>query len=94
MVYTITKEKDFDDQIEKLKLVNFREYTILHRKIDEIASHAKILENHNKMFNNFDKPLQDYKWVEIDDKILVFTIDAYKREIHLCEYLPKNEVFN
>ena len=62
-------------------------------KIKEMETHAKIILNHKTKFNTFDKPLQNYKWIEINDKILIFTIDPVKKEIHLCEYMPRTEVF-
>ncbi len=93
MVYTMIMEKELEEKLEELKKVNFREYKIFYKKLDELKSYAKVLENHKKLFNSFDKPLQKYKWVEINGKILVFTIDANERQIHLYEYLPKDEVF-
>ncbi len=93
MAYDITMEKELEKELEQLKSVNFREYKILNRKLDEMKAHAKVLENHQKQFNSFDKPLQKYKWIELNDKILVFTIDRNKSHIHIYEYLPKEEVF-
>ena len=79
--------------LNELKTVNIKEYTILANKIKEMQTHAKIILNHKTRFNTFEKPLHNYKWIEINDKILVFTIDATKKEIHLCEYMPRSEVF-
>lgn len=93
MVYEITMEKELEKTLNELKTVNIKEYTILANKIKEMQTHAKIILNHKTRFNTFEKPLHNYKWIEINDKILVFTIDATKKEIHLCEYMPRNEVF-
>lgn len=93
MVYQITIEKDFEKKLEQIKSLKFREYTRFLKKIDEIKHFACIRKNHKTRFNTFDKPLQNYKWVEIDDKILIFTLNPIKQELHLCDYLPKEEVF-
>ncbi len=93
MVYDITMEKELEKQLNELKIVNIKEYTILSKKLEEMQHHASIMINHNKKFNTFDKPLQNYKWIEINNKILVFTIDPSKEKIHICEYVPKEEVF-
>lgn len=93
MVYNITMEEELEEQLNQLRGINIKEHTILSKKIEEMQMHASVLSNHNSRFNTFDKPLQDYKWIEINDKILVFTIDIQKEELHLCEYVPKEEVF-
>lgn len=94
MVYKITKEKDLEEDFKKLKITNIKEYTILQKKIEEMQKQAEIVRSHKNRYNTFDKPLQNYKWIEINGKILVFTINPIKKEIHLCEYMPRNEVFN
>ncbi len=95
MVYDVTIEKDLEDKLCKLKNSNFREYTILNREIKQMREYAKIPLNHRTQFNSFDKPLQKYKWIPIlNHKILVFTIDPMSENIHLCDYLRENEVFN
>ena len=93
MVYEITMERDLEKKLDAIRNVNFKEYTLFVNKVDEIRNHARIIRNHRSKFNSFEKPLQDFKWVEINNKILVFTIDALKEKLHLCDYLPKEEVF-
>lgn len=94
MAYKIIMEDELEKKINYIKLNNIKEYTILSNKLKEMQNHAKITLNHKTKFNTFDKPLQKYKWIEINNKILVFTIDSIGKEIHLYEYLPKNEVFH
>ena len=94
MTYEVTIDENLQEKLDSLKSVNFKEYTAVQLKVNEMKEHAKVLLNHRTRFNTFDKPLQDYKWVEINDNVLVFTIDANKRKMHLCEYLKKDEVFN
>ena len=93
MAYNITMEEELEEQLNNLKNVNIKEYTILSKKLEEMQNHAAVLSNNNTRFKSFEKPLQDYKWIEINEKILVFTIDISKQELHLCEYVPKEEVF-
>ncbi|OED29530.1 hypothetical protein [Methanosphaera sp. WGK6] len=93
MAYTLIMEKDFEQKINELERLNIKEHTQLTKKIEEIQTHAEIRLNHKTKFNTFDKPLQKYKWIEINKKILVFTLDSMKKELHLYEYLPQNEVF-
>lgn len=93
MVYNITMEKELEEQLEDLKKSNLKEYTILIRKIDEMKNYADVLQNHRRIFNTFSKPLQNYKWIDINDKILIFTTDIENKELHLCEYIPREEVF-
>lgn len=93
MVYEVTMEKELEKTLSELKHVNIKEYTILSNKIKEMQTHAKIILNHKTKFNTFNKPLQNYKWIEINNKILVFTINPIEKEIHLCEYMPRDEVF-
>jgi hypothetical protein len=94
MTYDVTMEKDLKNKLDNIKSVNFREYTMLTREIEKIRDYALIMMNHTKKFNTFDKPLQDFKWVEFNDKILVFTLNPLEETIHLCDYLPKEEVFD
>lgn len=93
MAYKVTMEKDLEKELKKLQNINFKEYTIFAKKIEEMKNHAPIMLNHKTRFNTFEKPLQDFKWAEINDKIIIFTLNPIKEEIHLCEYLPKEEVF-
>lgn len=93
MAYKVTMEKELDEKLDEIQGVNFKEYTILAKKIEEMKQHACIMQNHKTRFNTFEKPLQEFKWIEINNKILVFKLDPIKEEIHLCDYLPQNEVF-
>ena len=93
MSYKVSMEKKLEKKLEEIQSVNFREYTLFAKKIEEMANHARIMMNHRKKFNTFEKPLQDFKWVEVNDKILVFKLDPINEEMHLCDYLPRNEVF-
>ncbi|RAP47313.1 MAG: hypothetical protein BZ135_02505 [Methanosphaera sp. rholeuAM6] len=93
MTYEVTMEKDLDKKLEEIQSVNFKEYTLFTKKVEQIQNYAPIMKNHRIHFNTFEKPLQDFKWVEVNDKILVFKLDTIKQEIHLCEYLPQEEVF-
>lgn len=93
MVYEVTMEKDLEKKLDSIRTVNFKEYNLFVKKIEEVQNHARIIKNHRIKFNSFEKPLQDFKWIELNNKILVFTIDALKEELHLCDYLPKEEVF-
>lgn len=93
MVYDVTVEKSLEKKLDTIRNVNFKEYNLFVKKVDEIQNHALIFRNHRSKFNTFDKPLQNFKWVEINNKILVFTIDALKEKLHLCDYLSKEEVF-
>ena len=93
MAYKVTMEKDLEKKLEKIQGFNFREYTMFAKRIEEMKHLACIMQNHKTRFNTFDKPLQNYKWIEVNDKILVFTLNPIKEELHLCDYLPKNEVF-
>ena len=81
MAYNITMEEELEEQLNNLKNVNIKEYTILSKKLEEMQNHAAVLSNHNTRFKSFEKPLQDYKWIEINEKILVFTIDISKQEL-------------
>ncbi|WP_455644663.1 hypothetical protein [Methanosphaera sp.] len=94
MVYKLIMEKDFEEKINELQRLNIKEHTQLTKKLEEMQTHAEIRLNHKTEFNTFEKPLQNYKWIEINKKILVFKIDPMKKELHLCEYLPQNEVFS
>ncbi len=93
MAYTVTIEKDLNKKLEAIRSVNFKEYTLFSKKVEEMQNQARIMKNHKTRFNAFDKPLQDFKWIEFNNKIIVFTIDPLKQEMHLCDYLPKEEVF-
>lgn len=93
MAYDVTIEKDLEKKLDQIKNVNFKEYTIFTKKIEEIQNYAPIMKNHKTKFNTFEKPLQDFKWIELNNKILVFTLNPIKGELHLCDYLPKDEVF-
>ena len=93
MVYELTIEKELEEELNELKRINIREYTILQKKFEEMKLHASVIVNHKAKFNSFEKPLQDYKWIEINEKILIFKVDPNYLKIHLCEYLPKDEVF-
>ena len=93
MAYTVTIEKDLNKKLEEIRSVNFKEYTLFSKKVEEMQNQARIMKNHKTRFNAFDKPLQDFKWIEFNNKIIVFTIDPLKQEMHLCDYLPKEEVF-
>ena len=93
MAYTVTIEKDLNKKLEAIRSVNFKEYTLFSKKVAEKQNQARIMKNHKTRFNAFDKPLQDFKWIEFNNKIIVFTIDPLKQEMHLCDYLPKEEVF-
>lgn len=93
MTYKVTMEKELEKKLKRIENINFKEYTIFAKKIEEIQNHAPIMQNHKTKFNTFKKPLQNFKWVEINDKIILFTLNPIKEEIHLCEYLPKEEVF-
>ena len=53
MVYSITMEKELEEQLEDLKKSNLKEYTILIRKIDEMKNYADVLQNHRRIFNTF-----------------------------------------
>lgn len=93
MVYTVTMEKDLEKKLDAIRMVNFKEYNLFVKKVEEIQKHALIMRNHRNKFNSFEKPLQDFKWIELNNKILVFTVDALKEKMHLCDYLPKEDVF-
>ena len=93
MTYQVTMEKELEKQLEEIRSVKFKEYTLFGKKVQQIMNYAPIRKNHKIHFNTFDKPLQDFKWVEVNNKILVFQLDPIKQEIHLCEYLPQDEVF-
>lgn len=93
MAYKVTMEKDLEKKLNQIQGVNFKEYTIFAKKIEELQNHASIMQNHKTKFNTFEKPLQQFKWVELNDKIIIFTLNPINEELHLCDYLPKNEVF-
>ena len=93
MAYHVTMEKDLEKKLDKIRSVNFKEYTRVAKKIEEIQNHAIIMKNHQTRFNTFEKPLQQFKWIEINNKILIFTLDPINEILHLCDYLQKNEVF-
>lgn len=93
MVYNVTMEKDLEKKLDAIRMVNFKEYNLFVKKVEEIQKHALIMRNHRNKFNSFEKPLQDFKWIELNNKILVFTVDALKEKMHLCDYLPKEDVF-
>lgn len=93
LVYTVTIEKDLNKKLEAIRSVNFKEYTLFSKKVEEMRNHARIMKNHKTRFNTFEKPLQDFKWIEFNGKIIVFTIDPLKQEMHLCDYLSKKDVF-
>ncbi len=93
MNYEVMIDGELEKKFKKIHDVNLKEYNIVTRKIDEIKEHSKITINHKNKFNSFEKPLGEYKWVEIGNKILIFKINPDKKYIHLCEYLPKDEVF-
>lgn len=93
MVYNVTMEKDLEKKLDKIRSMNFKEYTRFAKKIEEIRNHAIIMKNHQTRFNTFEKPLQQFKWIEINNKILIFTLDPINETLHLCDYLQKNEVF-
>lgn len=93
MAYTVIMEKDLEEKLARIQSVNFKEYTLFAKKVDEMKNHAPIMQNHRKRFNTFEKPLQEFKWVEINNKIIVFKLNPIKEEIHLCDYLPQDEVF-
>lgn len=93
MAYKVTMEKTLKEQLNQIRNINIKEYTMFAKKIEEIRQHAGIMLNHKTRFNDFEKPLQKFKWIEINNKILIFTINPIKEEMHLCEYMPKEEVF-
>lgn len=93
MSYQITMERDLEKKLERIRSVNFKEYTMFAKKIEEMKKMASIMMNHRSRFNTFDKPLQNFKWIEVNNKILVFHLDPIEEKIHLCDYLPQNEVF-
>lgn len=93
MAYKVTIERKLNDKLEAIRSVNFKEYTLFSKKVEEMQNHARIMKNHKTKFNTFDKPLQDFKWIEFNDRIIVFTIDPLRQEMHLCDYLPKEDVF-
>ncbi len=93
MTYEVIIDGELEKKFKKIRDVNFKEYSIVTRKIDEIKEYSKVTLNHKTKFNTFEKPLDEYKWVKIGNKILIFKINAEKQYIHLCEYLPENEVF-
>lgn len=93
MAYEVTMEKDLEIKLNQIKNVNYKEYMIFAKKIEEMKNHACIMKNHNTKFNTFEKPLQNFKWVEINDKIIVFTLNPIQGKLHLCDYIPKDEVF-
>ena len=93
MAYNVTIEKDLKQKLDEIRGIKYKEYTILNKKIEEIQNQAPIMKNHRTKFNTFDKPLEDFKWVEINNKILVFKLNPIKQEMHLCDYLSQDEVF-
>ncbi|MDO5851586.1 MAG: hypothetical protein Q4Q23_03785 [Methanobacteriaceae archaeon] len=93
MAYKIIIQPALKDKFDKLEHTNYKEYKMLSKKLEEMATHATIPLNHRKLFNEFEKPLLGYKWIEINDKILIFKLDQSKEVIHLYDYMPQKDIF-
>ena len=70
MTYEVIIDGELEKKFKKIRDVNFKEYSIVTRKIDEIKEYSKVTLNHKTKFNTFEKPLDEYKWVKIGNKIL------------------------
>ena len=55
MTYEVTMEKDLDKKLEEIQSVNFKEYTLFAKKVEQMRNYAPIMKNHRIHFNTFEK---------------------------------------